>query len=68
MRLSKKEQLAFLKGVNFAAEVADTYNSCSTHPYMLGDCIKGKLNLLSKRKIRKNTNRLKSPKPKIKNQ
>jgi hypothetical protein len=51
----KKE--AFKKGVRHAAEIADTYNSSTSHPYRLGDCILGKLNQTN-RTPRKNTQRL----------
>lgn len=44
-------------GIRWAAEIADDYNSSSTHPYMLGDCIMAKLNKLP-RKPRKNPVRL----------
>lgn len=37
-----------------AAELASAYNATSLHPYDLGDCLLGKVNLLPKKKIRKN--------------
>jgi|SRR5581483_624081 len=52
--MTAKEKIAFEKGVSFAAEVADIYNSSTTHPYQLGDCIKAKLNLLDKKKVKRN--------------
>jgi hypothetical protein len=36
---------AFTRGARAAAAIADDYNSSSTHPYRLGDCILDKLNL-----------------------
>ncbi len=50
---------AFKRGVSAAAEVANSYNSSTTHPYMLGDCILGKLNQLGDKKPRKNEQKLK---------
>ena len=35
----------FQRGAIAAASVADAYDSTSTHPYRLGDCILGKLNI-----------------------
>lgn len=35
----------FQRGAIAAASVAETYDSTSTHPYRLGDCILGKLNI-----------------------
>lgn len=49
----------FKKGVQCAAEIADSYNSSTTHTYMLGDCILGKLNQITKKKIRKNKQAIK---------
>ena len=43
----------FQRGVVAAAEIAAAYDSTSTHPYRLGDCILAKLNV-SKRKPRRN--------------
>lgn len=43
----------FKRGVKAAADVAETYDSTSTHPYRLGDCILAKLNVGS-RKPRRN--------------
>jgi hypothetical protein len=40
-------------GILVAAELASEYDRSSIHPYRLGDCILGKLNLM-KRKPRKN--------------
>lgn len=48
----------FKRGVKFAAEIADTYNSSTTHKFMLGDCIMLKLNMLSRKKVRRNKNRI----------
>ncbi len=38
----------WLRGVRDAAALADTYNSVTTHPYQLGDCILGKFNLIAR--------------------
>lgn len=43
----------FQRGVIAAADVAASYDSTSTHPYRLADCILAKLNI-SKRKPRRN--------------
>lgn len=40
------------EGMLMAADVANNYNRSTTHKYMLGDCILGKLNQIDK--IRKN--------------
>ncbi len=40
-----KYQEYFEKGVKLAADIADDYNSYTSHKYMLGDCIKCKLNI-----------------------
>jgi hypothetical protein len=45
---------SFRYGVYLAAELASEYGRSSSHPYLLGDCIMAKLNLLSNKKIRKN--------------
>ena len=43
----------FQRGIVVAADVAAAYDSTSTHPYRLGDCILAKLNV-GKRKLRRN--------------
>lgn len=43
----------FRRGVVAAADVAAAYDSTSTHPYRLGDCILAKLNV-GRRKPRRN--------------
>ena len=43
----------FQRGILAAADVARSYDSTSTHPYRLGDCIAAKLNV-SRRKPRRN--------------
>lgn len=49
----------FKKGIKFAAECADAYNSSSTHRYRLGDCIMAKLNVLPKgKRVRLNKQRV----------
>ena len=49
----------FIRGVKFAAECADQYNSSSTHRYRLGDCIMAKLNVLPKgKRVRLNKQKL----------
>lgn len=57
--MERQVKEAYGRGVRHAAEIADTYNSSTTHPYMLGDCILSKLNLLPKKKIRKNDKKIK---------
>lgn len=39
------KQSDFKRGAIAAASVADSYDSTSTHPYRLGDCILAKLNI-----------------------
>lgn len=39
------ERKAYERGVKVAAELAGDYDSSSTHPYRLEDCILGKLNV-----------------------
>jgi hypothetical protein len=56
--IEKIKNNAFKKGIKFAAEIADQYNGSTTHPYRLGDCILGKLNV-GKMKPRKNKLRIK---------
>jgi len=48
------------KGVLAAAEIADDYNSSTTHPYRLGDCVAGKLNV-RRGKARPNKEKLQQP-------
>lgn len=43
-------------GILVAAELASEYDSSSSHPYRLRDCILAKLNLLPKSEIKKNKN------------
>jgi len=45
--MKRKTITEYERGVRMAAEVADAYNSSSTHAYRLGDCILAKLNLLT---------------------
>jgi hypothetical protein len=52
--MTKGERAAFKQGIKFAAEIADNYNSSTTHPYRLGDCIQSKLNQLPTKKVKKN--------------
>lgn len=47
------KQSEFQRGVQAAADVARSYDSTSTHPYRLDDCILAKLNV-SRRKPRRN--------------
>lgn len=46
---------AYRRGVKHAADLASGYNGTSSHPYDLGDCILGKLNMLPKSQLRRNT-------------
>ncbi|MGD0485106.1 MAG: hypothetical protein ABSB58_10740 [Gemmatimonadales bacterium] len=50
-------------GVMAAADLADGYNGCTTHPWRLGDCILLKLNLITKPMVRKNRGASASPVP-----
>jgi hypothetical protein len=49
-----KGKKTYEDGVRHAAELANHYNSCTTHPYRLGDCILHKMNMLDKKKVRRN--------------
>jgi carotenoid cleavage dioxygenase-like enzyme len=43
------------RGVRAACDIARSYNSCTNHPYDLGDCILLKFNMIKdKRKMRRN--------------
>jgi hypothetical protein len=57
-QIAKIKAEAFSRGVRSAAEMADTYNRSSSHPYMLGDCILHKLNQTTRKKPRKNIYKL----------
>lgn len=50
----------FKRGVRAAADVADGYNGSTTHPYRLGDCVAGKLNV-GRARPRLNAKALESP-------
>lgn len=52
---------AYQLGAAAAADVADQYNGSTTHEYLLGDCILGKMNI-RKGKPRKNASRMLSHK------
>ena len=57
VRLKPDYVRGFLQAVTLLDEM---YSSCSTHPYLLGDCLLAKVNLLGKgRKIRRNSKRIK---------
>ncbi len=51
----------FKRGVLAAADLADEYNGTSTHAYRLGDCIAMKLNVVNRRRPRRNTKRIEDP-------
>lgn len=55
-RPAELDKESFEYGIFVAAELASTYDSSSSHPYRLQDCIMAKLNMLPKSKIRKNAN------------
>lgn len=44
----------FQRGAIHAADLADQYNSSSSHPYRLGDCILAKMNIIGRVKPRIN--------------
>lgn len=48
------------RGVLDAASVADQYNGSTTHPFRLGDCVAGKLNV-GRAKPRRNKAKLENP-------
>jgi len=50
----KELKKAKIEGIRMAAEQASSYDSTSSHPYRLEDCILAKFNLLPKNEIRKN--------------
>lgn len=58
--MTNQERAAFKLGIKIAADCANHYNSSTTHPYKLGDCILAKLNQLPKGKIKKNKDRIKA--------
>lgn len=60
--MSISELLCFHAGARMAACISNQYNSSTTHPYMLGDCILLKLNMLDKKHVRRNIQRLRLPK------
>jgi hypothetical protein len=47
------DNASFRYGIQIAAEVASDYDKYSSHPYLVSECILGKLNVL-KGKPRKN--------------
>ena len=51
----------FVRGVEAAAGVAEQYNSSTTHPYRLDDCILCKLNVTKRQKPRLNKKKLERP-------
>jgi hypothetical protein len=51
----------FKKGARAAASVASDYDSATTHPYKLGDCILIKLNIDQRNKPRLNKKRTQNP-------
>jgi hypothetical protein len=52
----------YVRGVEAAAGVIEQYNSSTTHPYRLDDCVLCKLNVTKRAKPRRNTTKLASPK------
>lgn len=54
LSIAEMEEQAYQKGIMAAAEFVNEYNHSSSHPYMLGDCVLGKFNLLGRTKLRKN--------------
>lgn len=46
--IQKAAKKGFTKGVFHAAEIADSFNASSAHPFELGDCILNKLNQVKK--------------------
>jgi hypothetical protein len=51
----------FVRGVLAAAAVAEMYNSSSTHEYRLDDCIAMKLNVVGRKRPRRNKKRVENP-------
>lgn len=56
LRPSELDRPSFEYGLYVAAELASSYDTSSTHPYLLQDCIMAKLNMISNKQIRKNPN------------
>ena len=52
--VAKAREAGRIKGIRLAASVASDYDRTNSHPYLVSDCILGKLNVL-KRKPRRNT-------------
>lgn len=51
----------FKRGAIVAADIAATYNSSTTHPYRLDDCILAKMNIIGRQKPRRNKMALRPP-------
>jgi hypothetical protein len=51
----------FKRGAIVAADIAATYNSSTTHPYRLDDCILAKMNIIGRQKPRRNKVALRTP-------
>lgn len=52
----------YIRGARAAADQADKYNGSTVHPYRLGDCILGKLNVPGSRsRPRRNEQKLQPP-------
>jgi hypothetical protein len=51
------DDASFRYGIWIAAEVASDYDKTNSHPYLVSECILGKLNVL-KGKPRKNTSKV----------
>ena len=45
-RQRRENRTAKVAGIKLAADVAGDYNHTSSHPYLISDCILGKLNVL----------------------
>ena len=56
LRPREIDQASFKYGIFVAAELASEYDTSSSHPYKLMDCIMAKLNMLPTSRIRKNKN------------
>lgn len=48
-RLKREARASLAEGIRLAADVAKDYDSLSSHPYRVSDCILGKLNVMKGR-------------------
>ena len=61
----KIDKTEFKRGIEFACQLIEDlgYDKSSRHPYRISDCIRGKMNMLPKKKVRKNKHASSRSKP-----